>query len=140
MFTMPVIDWDTGRPVPKQERRVRADIIKTYELLTEFRELLPGVPLFELLEKHFPDVCPRSLVNMEDVEFISMEAFCSEYGCLPDEGGMLDQLNIIVEAFNIIRGARSDYERLRQKKMEERIKRQSKQPDSSQRIKPGVRY
>lgn len=134
VFTMPVIDLDTGRPVPKQERRVRADIHKTYELLEEFRELIPGVPLFELLDKHFPNVCPRSLVNLEDVEFISMEAFCSEYGCLPFEGGMLDQLNILVEAFNIIRGSRSDYEKLRQKKMEQKMKVKSKQSDSSQRV------
>ena len=116
--------------------RKRVDIEGFYKLLVDFVELSPGVSLFEILEKFFKGVCPRSIVNMEDMDLVVLESFCSEYGSLPFDGGTMDQPNLVIECFNAIRAGKNDFEEKRNKEFKQSIKKQqAKQSSGGQNVR-----
>ncbi len=64
-------------------------------------------------------VCPLSWIDEESFELIRLFNLCVKLGVLPDEGGLLDQDNWTMEAFEIIneemtRLARKEAEKQRQ--------------------------
>jgi len=127
-FDVPVLEWVAGKAArTKEDKRVGVGIDGFYKLLREFQEWSPDMPLAELLDRHFRDVCPKSVLDLRYMEWIRMEAFCKEYGCLLFEGGMMDQPYVEVEIMNIIRGTRSDYEIRQQKEMRRKMDAKSSQ-------------
>jgi len=50
-----------------------------------------------------------------------MEDACNNYHCLPYKGGLLDQPIYILESFNVIRGEKNRYERVRADKLMKNI-------------------
>lgn len=92
--------------------------IGVLEILNRYDDFLPSKPTFVRLiqgEYPFPDgqrkeICPIGLIDESDREIIELESFCSEYHCLPYTGGMDQQPALMVQAFNIIRGVKVDYQ------------------------------
>ena len=126
-FEVPVIQWKNNIPTFNNEHiKQLVDAEGCLDLVVEFRKMQPGISLIGVLNQHFRDVCPKSLVDMRDMQYLAMEAFCSEYGGLPHSGGMMEQPNIIVEMFNIIRGTRNEFENTKQKELKKKLEVQTK--------------
>lgn len=135
-FEIPIIEWVAGKAVnTRQYRRVGVNIDQFYELLVEFREYSPGMPLAEILDKHFRDVCPKSILDYSLMDFLEIESFCKEYGCTPFEGSMFTQPNFVVQAFNIIRATRNSYESRRQQEMKQKMEAQTSKSKQGQTIR-----
>ena len=65
-------------------------------------------------------ICPVGTSSEDSDFFIKTYFLCEKLGCLPEEGGLLDQDNRIVEAFEIISSeiARHENEELEKQKRE----------------------
>lgn len=87
--------------------------------------IAPNTPSFVLLISGgilFTDggkrlVCPIGLLDEQDMAILEMESFCSEYSCLPYNGGIESQPAKIVQAFNVIRSVKIGYQARKTEKM-----------------------
>jgi len=91
-------------------------------LLCQLKESLPEVPVFILVLTYFKRVCPASLIKWNLLGFLDMEHRAREFHKLPYPGEMGDQPNVVVEAFDTIGVARSEWERDRIEKMQREVK------------------
>lgn len=87
----------------------------------------PEMPSFEFIRAlinsvNNTEVCLTAFVDEALASFIELEAACTEYKQLPDSGGVLDQLNIYLEAFMVIRNEKIRYENQRNKKLMDDLK------------------
>lgn len=84
------------------------------------------MPMFDIWYKFFRQVCPVSLVYEFPYldNFVTLESAASEYNTLPYEGGYLDQPLFIMDAFNAVRIARTQYERAQNEKFKREQQRQ----------------
>ncbi len=87
------------------------------DLASELRKLAPSLPLSVIIDRHFRSVCIKSLLDWSLHEYLDLESFCKDYGCLPFEGSMSEQPNIVIEAFNTIRAVRGNFELEKQKEI-----------------------
>lgn len=84
--------------------------------------------MFDIWKMFFPKVCPISLV----AEFpqldhlVSLESAASQYNQLPYDGGYLDQPIFVIQAFDAVRSARSEYERDYNQRIESKRKKEEK--------------
>lgn len=105
-----------------------------YEINDYYR---PDMPSFEfikvLLTPKNSEICFTAFVDSVMGEFIEMESACKEYKILPHPGGLLDQLNIYLDAFSIIRSEKIRYENKRNKDMMDKMKSSSSDSSKSKR-------
>lgn len=92
-------------------------------LLEELKEKLGSdTPLYELMLQFFQDVCPTNFFDPFLERLLQWESAAREYHTLPYAGGYLDQPLYIIQAFQIIRGARGQYYALKDKRAEAKRK------------------
>ncbi len=129
---IPVIDEDEhGR------RRIQPEA--DLKLLTEddfFDELVSvaevedlNIPIFEVFMKYFgqakPDFNPICLTSLIDPEYdavIALEDKAEHYHILPYGGGWHDQTAMLVEAFDCIRSAKIQYDRVYTEKVQAKVR------------------
>jgi len=84
------------------------------------------MPSFEfiqaLIKPANKEVCLTAFIDESLAEFIELESACKEYKILPQGGGLLDQLAIYLDAFQVIRGEKVKYENKRNKEAMANIK------------------
>ncbi len=121
-------DVDFSDPVPKRVGEIKKifDRDTIFELISIYKKVSPDMPVYEILSFHFRDVCIKSLVDFNDSYYIQLESFCSEYGVLPEEGAVLDQANIVLDIFQVIRSAKNEYDIKKQDEMKKKMERESK--------------
>jgi len=125
-FQIPITEWVGSRLVIKQEKDiVEVDKNGFIEIVSKLQGLSPDLPLAEIISKHFRDVCIKSLLDYSDIDWVELENFCSEYGCLPLSTTMCDHPYYIIEAFNTIRNTRNAYERIRQRELLSKVNKDS---------------
>ena len=114
-------------PIQVGTKEITVDADGFFDLVHEFQSYRPGLPFAEVISFHFRDVCIKSLIDEDYYQYLKMEAFCKEYHCLPFEGSMMDQPNILIEIFSVIRGTRAEFEINRQKEMMKKVDKQKGQ-------------
>ena len=70
-------------------------------------------------------ICPVGCSSDDSDFFIKTYFLCEKLGCLPEEGGLLDQDNKIVEAFEIISSEISRHENDEMEKQKREMKQKS---------------
>lgn len=127
-------------PIFDELRRVTGSEIRDFNLrgLLDWLDNLsddvfPDAPPFELLKRFAQgrdetgrpkEVCVEAFSDLELGSLIDLEDSCHSYRCLPYEGGLFDQPNYIMEAFNIIRATKNKYNNA---KMDEALKKSASQ-------------
>lgn len=135
-FKLPVFDPELKKLDPTQTYETifnQEDFLSwLYETNDYYR---PEMPSFEfvkaLVHSKNPEVCFTAFIDEVLGQFIELESTCKEYKVLPYPGGVLDQPNIILDAFSVIRGEKIKYENFRNKKMMDNLK--SDKPASTKR-------
>lgn len=100
------------------------------------QEMKNPPPLFEVMQLYYKAICPLSMMDQSFDLLLLWETYASEYGIFPNSGGLLDQPNIIVEAFLTILATRNEYEKIREEKVRKDINRSQA---SSERKVAGTR-
>lgn len=81
-------------------------------------EYFPDAPSFELLKRFIrKEVCLTAYVDFELGELVDLEDSCHNYHCLPYDGGLFDQPIYLLQAFNVIRGEKNKYEKIKADKL-----------------------
>src|SRR3990167_1900908 len=84
--------------------------------MAQLEEVEPYAPLFELIKQKIgyqeKEVCPTGLLFHDRMVYqaILFESFAKHYGVMPFTGGVAEQPNIILEAFETIRATQSEFE------------------------------
>lgn len=107
-------DKETGERIKK-----KMDTEEFWELVVEYSLHKPQIPVYHLISRF--RVCLVSAGSRELEQLISLEAAARDYHVLPfgdGGGGWLDQSNIVIEAFDIIRSTRNKFEMERMDKPE----------------------
>lgn len=77
-------------------------------------------------------ICPVYVISQESIRFLNLYHLCKNFSVLPEAGGLFDQENQIVEAFEIISSTSNMIENEEQKKARAKTPQQGQQ----QGIKP----
>lgn len=87
------------------------DIDDLFEEMLRIQEIFPGRPLWDVFSEYMlkAGICPQCCYDENLADLIELESHCSEYKVLPEDGGILDQLNYIMDAFSEIRGSKAEY-------------------------------
>ena len=103
------------RPVVTREWVNEDDFV---ELLAGMRRRLPEASTFEIHNLFFPQVCPTALVNLVVDALVRVEASCAEYkhDIVDDDLraqllGFRMPLVEVLEAFDVIRGTKAEFQR-----------------------------
>jgi len=125
-FKVPIFDDTSPYPVGSTEEVL--DEEDFMEVLLSLEMEKPDVPPYELVRTYFstPEYCPIGSVDFEYQRLLTLEAAARQYHTLPYAGGLLDQPNCLIDAFDIIASERNQYERIRYDKMESERKSQGK--------------
>lgn len=123
-----ITDDETGEnkldPDETSRNTTEVDFI---EMLNELSLVNKDLSTFEIFMKYFGsmmdegkkvELCPEAIkVHSENLaEMFEMESRCHEYHIFPFEGGQLDQIALLIEAFDAVRAGRNTFH---SKKMEE---------------------
>lgn len=87
--------------------------------------------MWEVMLKFFRGVCPMAYFDHDIDTYVRLESAASAYNALPYEGGYLQQPNIILEAFDVIRGTRAQFEH----KLHQKARREEKKAQKSSNSK-----
>ena len=101
-----------------QTTSLDVDLDQFLQVVVDYEDFIPDKPTFiYLISAAYPfsddvrrEICPIGLVDESHKEIIEMEAFCSEYKCLPYSGAMDEQPQKLIDAFNVIRGTKNEYQ------------------------------
>ena len=108
---------------PKEEKLTGDDLI---DELSRISLLIPDAPIFKLLGAHYQyptEVCVTGLLGPMFNDIYLWEERSEKYGVFPFTGGQLDQPIAMLEAFDIIRSATSQFNRDRMIEVEDEAKR-----------------
>lgn len=83
------------------------------------------MPTFELLNNIINNrnkarkkaVCPMAFVDFEVGTLVDLEDACNNYHVLPYNGGLLDQPQLLLEVFNVVRAEKERYKSAKAEKM-----------------------
>ena len=106
-----VPEYDEKGQETRETRTVFLDKDEFWELIVEISAHRPQIPIFHLVNRF--KVCLVSAGSRELEQLISMEAAARDYHVMPfgdGGGGWLDQSNVVIEAFDIIRSTRNKFE------------------------------
>lgn len=103
---IPVFD-ETGKET-RERKKVLVNREEFWDLIAEICTFKPQIPVYHIVSSF--KVCLVSAGLRELEQLISIEAAARDYHELPFDGGWLDQSNIIIEAFDIIRSTRNRFE------------------------------
>ena len=122
-FELPIFTEDS--PYPTDSRKVELDMEGVVEELVSMEWEKPDAPPFELLRTYFmdPEVCMTSMA-FEGTDLIGLEQQTRNYNTLPFKGGLLDQPNVLMQAFDVISAERNHWERIRMRRTETKMKKQ----------------
>ena len=118
-FVDPVLEI----PIPRFDEDKK--IIKFDNQLLELNEFFEELAI---LSSHFSEhntfdlamrykICPQSLVDLSSIKMINLENACSKYHVLPYPGSYLEQPQIIIDCFEIIRSTTIQFENERIEKI-----------------------
>ncbi len=125
---MPVIEEDdNGKQVISNEAEYKE--LNEEDFFEELLELADvealDIPIFEVYQKYFgysssdyKPICLTSLIDPDYDNIIGMEDKAEHYHILPYGGGWDNQPHKLVEAFDCIRSAKIQYNRVRTEKIE----------------------
>lgn len=119
-FILPVFDPLASKPMPIAEEDVVLTKESIISKLDKYQEVFPDAPPFELLTLWFTrpkELCLTSILDPQLGLLLDTESACKEYRTLPYGGGLWDQPLALLEAFDLIRSERNQFERIRIEKL-----------------------
>lgn len=125
-FKLPVFDTESKKLLNEIEEQIftQEDFLSwLYENNDLYR---PQMPSFEflrtLLKSKNPEICLTAFIEQGLGELIDLESACHAYRTLPFEGGLLDQPQLFLDAFETIRSERNRYENFKNQALFDKMK------------------
>ena len=123
-FVLPTLDFDNKKFNGSETKSMDQEdfLLWLDDMNVNFN---PDMPAFEMIQAYLNprnkaasgEICMTGFVDFEIGTLIDLENACNNYHVLPYGGGLLDQPQLLLEAFNLVRSEINRYEKVRYDKM-----------------------